>query len=67
MAQLVTRREGALGWVVFANPARHNALTYEMWRALPPALAALERDPEVRAIVMAGEARPCSKAGRAAA
>lgn len=55
MAELITRREGASGWVVFSNVAKHNAVTYGMWQALPEAVASFERDPEVRVIVMTGE------------
>ncbi|MCL4799892.1 MAG: enoyl-CoA hydratase/isomerase family protein [Burkholderiales bacterium] len=55
MAKLITRREGAVGWVVFSNPARFNAMTYDMWKALPEALASLDADPEVRLVVLAGD------------
>jgi enoyl-CoA hydratase/carnithine racemase len=55
MAELITRREGGVGWIVFSNPARFNAVTYDMWKALPGALAALDDDPEVRVIVLAGD------------
>lgn len=55
MAELIIRREGAVGWIVFSNPVRHNALTYDMWRALPPALAGFSADPQVRVVVLAGD------------
>jgi enoyl-CoA hydratase/carnithine racemase len=55
MAELMIRREGAVGWIVFSNTARHNALTFDMWRALPPALAEFSADPQVRAVVLAGD------------
>ena len=55
MAELVTRRENAIGWILFSNPARQNALTYEMIVALPEALAQHERDPKVRVIAFAGD------------
>lgn len=54
MAELVTRRENAIGWILFSNPARQNAVTYEMIVALPEALAKHERDPQVRVIAFAG-------------
>lgn len=31
-----------------------NAMTYAMWRAVPPVIAALERNPEVRTIILTG-------------
>ncbi len=55
MAELITRRDGAVGWIVFSNPTRYNALTYEMWRDLPPALAAFDADPQIRVVVLAGD------------
>jgi enoyl-CoA hydratase/carnithine racemase len=55
MAELVTRREGAIGWIIFSNAAKLNAVTYEMWRAVPGVLAAFEHDEAVRVIVMTGD------------
>jgi len=55
VAELIKRREGAVGWIVFSNPARLNALTYDMWRELPEALARFDADPAVRAVVLAGD------------
>ena len=55
MAELITRREGAVGWIVFSNPARFNAMTFDMWRALPERLAAFDADPAVRLVVLAGD------------
>lgn len=54
MAELITRRDGAVGRIVFSNPARINAMTFDMWRALPQALAAFDADPAVRLVVLAG-------------
>jgi enoyl-CoA hydratase/carnithine racemase len=55
MAQLLTRRDGAVATVLFSNPAKLNAVTYDMWSAVPATLAALEADPQVRVIVIAGD------------
>ena len=55
MPELITKKENATGWVIFSNPAKLNAVSYDMWKALPPALAAFEADPEVRVIVITGE------------
>lgn len=54
MAELITRRDGAVGRILFSNPARMNAMTFDMWRALPEALAAFDADPAVRLVVLAG-------------
>ncbi|MEV6957777.1 enoyl-CoA hydratase/isomerase family protein [Streptomyces sp. NPDC051207] len=41
--------------VVIAHPAKRNAMTAAMWRALPPLLDMLAADPAVRALVLTGE------------
>ena len=33
--KLVARKDGAIGWIVFNNPQKHNAVSLEMWQALP--------------------------------
>lgn len=55
MAELITRKEKAVGWVIFSNPAKFNAVSQEMWMALPQSIAAFDADPEVRVIVITGD------------
>jgi enoyl-CoA hydratase/carnithine racemase len=55
MPALHAQRENAIGWIVFSNPGKRNAVNYEMLVALPEALARLQRDPAVRVIALAGE------------
>ena len=52
--QLLVETAGAVGWVTFNSPAKHNALSVAMWRALPEALDQLEADPAIRVIVLKG-------------
>ena len=49
-----THADGPVGWIVFDNPRRHNAMSVAMWEALPAAVAALETDPAVRVVVLRG-------------
>ena len=46
--------EGAVATVEIRNPARRNAMTPDMWRALPPLLDRIEADPAVRVLVLTG-------------
>ncbi|MFJ9351646.1 enoyl-CoA hydratase/isomerase family protein [Streptomyces sp. NPDC101237] len=46
---------GAVATVVIHNPAKRNAMTAAMWRALPPLLDGLSGDPDVRVLVLTGE------------
>jgi enoyl-CoA hydratase/carnithine racemase len=47
--------EGAALHIRFNNPARHNALSLDMWEAVPPLLARAEGDDNVRVVVFSGE------------
>jgi enoyl-CoA hydratase len=55
MAELISERGGAIGTLLFSNPSKMNAMTYDMWRAVPDAIAAFDADPQVRAIIVAGD------------
>ena len=43
-----------IGWMTFNNPARHNALSLEMWQAIGEIVTHFEADDDVRVIVMKG-------------
>ena len=47
--------EGPVLHIRFNNPARHNAVSADMWQALPPLLAQAEKDDAVRLVVFSGE------------
>ena len=47
--------EGAILHIRFNNPARHNALSVDMWEAVPPLLERAVKDDNVRVIVFSGE------------
>lgn len=47
-------KEGPLGWIVFDHAERRNAITLDMWRAIPSAAAALDRDDAVRVVLLRG-------------
>jgi enoyl-CoA hydratase/carnithine racemase len=55
MAELKTSIEGGVATVVFSNLPRMNAMTYDMWQAVPTAFAELDANPEVRVIVCKGD------------
>jgi enoyl-CoA hydratase/carnithine racemase len=61
--QVRIAKEGALGWIVFDHEARRNAVTAEMWQAIPGAAAALDADPEVRVVGMRGAGETAFVAG----
>jgi len=53
--RIVAEKQGPIGWITFNNPARRNAISIDMWEAIPKALDRFEQDPEVRVIVLKGE------------
>jgi enoyl-CoA hydratase/carnithine racemase len=55
MAELKTSVAGGVATVLFSNPPRMNAMTYDMWQAVPKVFAELDADPAVRVIVCAGD------------
>jgi enoyl-CoA hydratase len=46
--------EGSTLHIRFNNPTRHNALSVDMWQAIPPLLAQAERDDAIRLVVFSG-------------
>ena len=52
---VTARKADGVGWIVFSNPARHNALTGEMCDQLIEALTAFAADDDVRLCVMTGD------------
>jgi enoyl-CoA hydratase/carnithine racemase len=52
---LITEVEGQVGMLTLARPGARNALSLELIEALRLAIAALSAQPDIRAIVLAGE------------
>ncbi len=46
--------DGPIGWMTFNKPARRNAVSLDMWEAIPAILDRFEQDPAVRVIVLKG-------------
>ena len=53
--QVYTTIEDGIGTLVFDHEARRNALTSEMWNAIPEAVKTLEESNGVRVVIMRGE------------
>jgi enoyl-CoA hydratase len=52
--KMVARKDGGIGTIIFNNPAKHNAVSLEMWLALIEILEEFARDDAVRVIVVRG-------------
>jgi enoyl-CoA hydratase/carnithine racemase len=60
---IVAEKDGAIGWLTFSRPARHNAMSLDMWLAVPEVMHAFSEDPEVRVIVLKGAGESAFVAG----
>ena len=52
--RVLVRLDGTALHIVFSNPAKHNALSVDMWGAVPPLLAQAAADDRVRLVVFSG-------------
>ena len=53
--KLIARKENGIGWVIFNQPEKRNAMTPEMTDSMRIALESYATDPEVRVVVLRGE------------
>src|SRR5471032_516983 len=61
--KLIATKENGIGWITFNNPARHNAVSLEMWQALTATLEAYAVDPEIRVVILKGAGEKAFVAG----
>ena len=52
--KMIARRDGAVGWMIFNNPERHNAVSLEMWQRATEILTEFSQDSAIRVVVLAG-------------
>src|SRR5579885_927177 len=51
---IIVKREPPIGWLILNRPQVRNALNLRTWQRIPEAIGELDRDENVRAIVMTG-------------
>ena len=52
--KMLSRKDGHIGYVIFNNPERRNAVSLEMWEATARILEEFDRDKDVRVVVLTG-------------
>jgi enoyl-CoA hydratase/carnithine racemase len=52
--RIIARKDGAIGWLIFNNPERRNAVSLDMWQAIPKVLDDFAADGAIRVVVLAG-------------
>jgi enoyl-CoA hydratase/carnithine racemase len=61
--RLLVEKRGAVGWIVFDQPAKRNAINDAMWRGIPEAMARFDADAEVRCVAFRGAGTEAFAAG----
>ncbi|PUE17880.1 enoyl-CoA hydratase [Limnohabitans sp. WS1] len=52
--KMAARKDKHVGWITFNNPARHNAVSLEMWQGLADIAHEFARDDDIRVVVVHG-------------
>ena len=52
--RMIAQVEGPVGWMIFNNPERRNAVSLDMWEAVPRIIGSFMADPAIRVIALAG-------------
>ncbi len=52
--KVIARKDGNVGYVIFNNPERRNAMSLEMWEACTATMADYAKDPNIRVVVLTG-------------
>ena len=52
--KMIARKDGPIGTLIFNNPERHNAVSFEMWEAVGTILDGFRADPAIRVVILTG-------------
>ena len=52
--KMIAEKSDGIGWMIFNNPERHNAVSLDMWEAVIDIIADFEHDEAVRVLVVRG-------------
>jgi enoyl-CoA hydratase len=53
-AKLLLEKDGPIGWIVFNQPEKRNAVSQEMWQLMPEHVGELAADDAIRVVVLRG-------------
>jgi len=62
-SKLTISLNGSIATVSIDNVPKHNAVDLEMWKAFPSLMEALDRDPDIRVIILRGEGQASFASG----
>ena len=52
--KLLLEKDGAIGWIIFNQPEKRNAVSLEMWEAMPGYVHNLATDDAIRVVILRG-------------
>ena len=52
--RMLAHVEDGVGWITFNQPEKRNAVSYDMWLAIPEIISSFTADDDVRVVVMTG-------------
>jgi enoyl-CoA hydratase/carnithine racemase len=52
--KMLSRKDGHIGYLIFNNPERHNAVSLDMWGATSQILESFANDDDIRVVVITG-------------
>src|SRR5579862_357619 len=52
--KMIAKKDGGIGWMIFNNPERHNAVSLEMWKAVVDIVDDFTADPAIRVVILTG-------------
>jgi enoyl-CoA hydratase len=61
--KLLLQKDGPIGWITFNQPEKRNAVSQEMWQAMPEYVADLSSDPAIRVVILRGAGEAAFVAG----
>jgi enoyl-CoA hydratase/carnithine racemase len=61
--KLLMEKDGAIGWIIFNQPEKRNAVSQEMWQLMPEYVQELASDDAIRVVVLRGSGEQAFVAG----
>ena len=61
--KLLMEKDGAIGWIIFNQPEKRNAVSLEMWELMPKYVEDLASDDAIRVVVLRGSGDQAFVAG----
>ena len=61
--KLLLEKDGPIGWITFNQPEKRNAVSQEMWQAMPEYVADLAADDAIRVVILRGAGEQAFVAG----